>query len=123
MPMVMIKSIAIFFHLLQQNYHPILINVLKDVFSILEEKDIDSIITSAYRPDDVGVHGTNPCRGIDLRSRHIKMGVAKQICNLINSAWKYDPHRPEMKVAILHDTGRGIHIHIQVHPRTVVVTT
>jgi len=77
------------------------------------------VITSLYRMDDPGVHGQLPCRGADLGCYH---GViADEVCRIINEHWKYDPERPEMKVAIAHNTGQGFHIHIQVHDNTVEV--
>jgi len=74
------------------------------------------IITSLYRIGDPGVHGTLPLRAVDLRCRSQILG--KGIAETINKHWKYDPDRPEMLVAIFHDTGRGYHLHIQVHPNT-----
>jgi len=73
-------------------------------------------ITSGYRPDDPGVHGTYPCRGLDLRSWNYKKPY--HICRTINETWEYDPERPEMVCAIYHNVGRGQHIHLQAHPRT-----
>jgi hypothetical protein len=77
------------------------------------------VITSLYRMDDNGVHGQLPCRGTDLRCH--SETLAEEICNLINAHWTYDPERPGMNVAIAHDTGRGYHLHIQVHPNTLEV--
>ncbi len=68
------------------------------------------VITSAFRNGDDGVHGTEPLRGVDLRGNY---------ANEINSEWIYDPKRPQMKVAIYHDTGSGWHTHVQVHPNTI----
>lgn len=73
--------------------------------------------TSGYRDGDSGVHGTVPCRGIDLRCRDELIGQA--ICDFVNRSWTYDPDRPEMKCAIYHNVGQGKHIHLQTHPHTV----
>jgi len=74
------------------------------------------IITSLYRMDDDGVHGTLPLRGIDLRCKNHDMG--KIIEKWTNERWEYDPTRPKMKVCLFHDVGRGLHLHFQSHPNT-----
>lgn len=79
----------------------------------------EGVITSLYRINDKGVHGTLPLRGLDLRCHDDKIGpdVAKRI----NQAWKYDPNRPDKVCCMYHDIGQGAHIHLQVHPNTVRV--
>ena len=73
-------------------------------------------ITSAFRLGNKGVHGR--CRGIDLRIWDYADPQA--VVDAVNEAWIYDPERPEMMCAILHDAGSGNHIHLQVHPNTVL---
>lgn len=79
------------------------------------------VFTSAYRPQkihakDSGIAATNPCRHLDIRS--YVYGDPRGIVDDINSHWAYDPKRPRLKCAILHDTGLGVHIHLQVHDNT-----
>ena len=74
------------------------------------------VITCGHRPGDPGVHGTVPCRGIDIRSR--VFSKPHKVVQGINERWQYDPDRPEKQVAILHDVGSGEHIHLQTHPNT-----
>ena len=73
------------------------------------------MVTSLYR-DGPGVHGTHPVRGIDIRCRHPIAARAYE--SLVNIEWEYDTKRPEKKVALAHDVGRGYHLHLQVHPNT-----
>ena len=73
-------------------------------------------ITSLYRPESDGVHGTLPVRGVDLSMPDEVLGIA--LVALINHWWHYDFARPEMKCAIYHNVGFGPHLHIQVHPAT-----
>ena len=73
------------------------------------------MFTSAFRPG-TGVHGTDPCRGLDIRSWIYN--DPKKVVNDINTHWIYDPKRPEKKCAVLHDVGQGNHIHLQTHDRT-----
>lgn len=73
------------------------------------------MITSAYRPGDPGVHGY--FRGLDLRCRARERG--KAIAAAINEEFIYDPDRPWMKVAIYHDVGKGVHLHLQVCDQTI----
>jgi len=94
------------------NLHPVLKVIAKEVcvkFSL-------NVITSAYRPGDSGVHGQMPLRGIDLRCRSAVVG--NHIANWVNERWQYDSRRPRKKCAICHDTGKGLHLHFQVHPST-----
>ena len=78
------------------------------------------MITEAWReprsPSDV--HATDPIRAFDLRSTNFE--DPEYIAEEINRNWTYDPERPSMKVALLHDVGLGIHFHLQVHPNTIM---
>lgn len=74
------------------------------------------VITSLYRPEDSGIHNSIPLRALDARCRNNVIGKALE--DEINHKWIYDPQRPQFKVAIYHNKGKGYHLHIQVHPRT-----
>lgn len=93
----------------------------KDLRNILlfieKETGHEHTITSLYRIDDGGVHGTLPLRGTDLRMRNESVG--KIIESIVNNKYSYDPARPEKKCAFLHGSGSNLHLHIQVHPNTV----
>jgi hypothetical protein len=78
---------------------------------------LELTITSLYRIGDSGVHGQLPLRGCDVRMRNPVIG--DNYSEMINTYWKYDPSRPELKCALLHDSGSGLHLHVQVHPNTV----
>jgi hypothetical protein len=94
-------------------WHPILI----DLYVWLLEKYEEVILTCGYESRDyVGVHSVKPLRGFDIRS-WIYENPEKMVKE-INKAWVYDPKRPKMRVAILHDTGRGLHFHLQVCKNT-----
>ena len=73
-------------------------------------------VTSLFRRGDSGVHGQFPVRGVDVRCRDLN--IARAIEAQINRDWSYDNQRPEKKVALAHDAGDGIHLHLQVHDRT-----
>ncbi|KKL06898.1 hypothetical protein LCGC14_2591420 [marine sediment metagenome] len=100
-------------------WHPILVDVnlwILGRYGIL-------IVTSAYRPHkihpgDSGIHSTVPLRADDIRS-YIYPTPDELMERDINENWQYDPKRTHLKVAVFHDTGQGIHGHIQVHPNTV----
>ena len=108
------KNLGILGNMFSVAWHPTLIAVLKWLRVRYHSGQI--VITSAYRENDTGVHGTTPLRGFDLRSRIFNNPEA--ICDDINMNWVYDPNRPGKKVAILHDVGKGMHFHIQVHDNT-----
>ena len=95
------------------NIHPI----LSEIAVYVKETYELGTITSAYRPGDQGVHGTVLLRGIDLRCWSIANG--KKVADDINKQWIYDPERPHLKVAIYHNVGSGVHLHLQVHRNTV----
>jgi hypothetical protein len=71
-------------------------------------------LTSGYRDGDSGVHGTVPCRGLDLSCPDPYFG--KLIAEFLNSIYEYDADRPDYKVCLYH--GEPLHIHLQVHPNT-----
>ena len=86
------------------------------------EGQVELVLTSSFRkdkihPKDSGIHCVLPIRAIDLRSWIFKN--PQRIEKLINDNWIYDPKRPNIPVAYLHDTGQGVHFHTQVHDRTI----
>lgn len=95
------------------NIHPILKKIVVEDVIVL---GLD-VITSAYRPGDPRCHGTLPLRALDFRCRVAFIG--EMVAAYINERWLYDPNRPHMKVCMFHDTGKGYHLHIQVHPNTI----
>jgi len=70
--------------------------------------------TSNFRPDDEGVHGYG--RGWDIQCNYEEFGIL--IRDTINSAYEYDPHRPNMQCAIFGDEHHLNHVHLQVHQNT-----
>lgn len=77
------------------------------------------VVTEGWRvprhPDDL--HGTIPRRATDIRSWIYSDPY--MIEERINESWIYDPERSHMMVAKIHDSGQGIHFHLQTHPNTV----
>jgi hypothetical protein len=89
---------------------------LRTILTELEQKTgYDFTITSLYRINDTGVHGTLPLRGTDLRMRNVAVG--KEIQKLINDSWEYNPET-DKQCALLHGEDFNLHLHIQVHPNT-----
>jgi hypothetical protein len=91
----------------------------KLVIWLEKETGLTFAVTSLYRIDDPGVHGTMPLRGGDFRMRDYMIG--KVIESFINEHWTYDPARPAKRCAKLHGEGSNLHLHIQVHPNTMEV--
>ena len=89
---------------------------LTDLLIWFSENFDEPHVTSSYRQDDPGVHGSTPLRGIDVRS--YIYNKPQVIVENINKAWIYDPNRPEKLCAIFHNVGYGAHIHLQVHDNT-----
>jgi len=111
--MTSIKDKSVVFSLLSVEYNQKLISVL---MWLIDEYPEQVVFTSGYRPGDKGVHGTLPCRAVDIRSWVFKR--PDRLCNYINFVWEYDYKRPAMKVAVFHDVGSGPHVHLQVHVNT-----
>ena len=78
------------------------------------------VMTESFRParHPGDVHSTDPVRAVDIRSRCYDGGQAARIRDEINAMWQYDSNRPQMRCAIIHDVGNGVHFHIQTHPNT-----
>ena len=93
--------------------HPLLREMIANVEGVT---GFEFTITSLYRIGDDGNHGTLPLRAMDLRCRNVVYG--RTIEKHVNENWTYDPDRPEMRCCIIHDTGKGLHFHFQVHPNT-----
>lgn len=80
------------------------------------ETGLKFTVTSLFRIDDTGVHGTLPLRGLDFRCRSLEIGISIEA--LINKFWIYDPKRPGKKCCLLHGHDTDLHFHLQVHPNT-----
>ena len=108
-----IKDSEVLLGLLQNAFHPALRRIIIDVAD-----NFGLMMTESYRQQQHlnDLHGTAPVRAIDIRSWCYAYPNA--IEKWINDNWVYDPDRPDMKCAILHDAGSGMHFHIQVHPMT-----
>lgn len=110
--MIQISNYKILKSLMLNTFHPKLIALA--IWTL--HRISNFCITSAFRENDKGVHGTIPCRALDIRSR--TFSDPESITNDINDHWVYDPERPNLKCALYHDVGQGPHIHLQVHPNT-----
>lgn len=110
---IKIKDHGVLRNLLRATYHDDLILLIAWVAT----RYSGVVFTSGYREGDKGVHGTLPCRGMDIRSRIYD--DPEKVVNDINTHFIYDPNRPDKRCAILHDMGKGEHIHLQVYPDTV----
>lgn len=112
--MIGIKDRSVLKSILIVPFHPILL----DVMWWIDESWPDTLIlTCGYRQGDLGsVHATVPCRGIDIRSWVYKDPY--RVMRTINKYWEYDYTRPKKQVCLLHNTGSGWHMHIQVCDNT-----
>ena len=109
------KDLKVLRNILAVAWHPILIALF--LWMCVRYSKGKILLTDAYRKGDKGVHGTDPLRGFDLRSS--VFDNPELVAEDVNSVWIYDPDRPHMKCCILHDVGKGIHLHFQVHPKTI----
>ena len=109
---IIIKDPEILRAILERQYHPLVIQIQCDI-----AREYGCVITSAYRPNDSGVHGH--MRGLDNRSWCYPPDKAQAIIRQINSRWGYDPQRPKLQCAQIHTARGGAeHIHLQVNPNT-----
>jgi hypothetical protein len=110
--MIQIKDYTVLKSLMLYPYHPKMV-----ALAIWASHRYSSFcITSGFRENDKGVHGTTPCRAIDIRSRNYN--DPQSVVDDINNHWVYNQDS-EFKCALYHDVGQGAHIHLQVHPNTI----
>lgn len=118
-PCIKVKNIDILDQLMNGIYHWKLLLIANFLIGKIAYYGAIPTITSAFRHGDKGVHGVG--RGLDFRSREMTEDQINQICFDINSRWQYDPDRPEKVCLLFHDTGKGPHLHLQVHPNTTTI--
>lgn len=80
-------------------------------------------VTSIFRTaaEDAALRGSGihvDWRAVDVRTRGQSQAIIDDVTRYINSRWKYDPTRPNLKVCFAEPHGTGPHAHYQVHPRT-----
>ena len=93
--------------------------MLREILAFIEKLPVDErTITSLYRIDDNGVHGTLPLRGADIRCRDRSEGEAIEEAVIAEFFYDPAPHRSRKKCAFLHGEGSNLHLHLQVHPNT-----
>jgi len=113
--MISIKDKSVLYNIMRVPYDETLIGVIMWLDGQFPDR---IIITSGYRPGS-GVHGTTPCRAVDIRSWIFKDPELR--ANYINHAWEYDYERPNKLVCLYHESKPGAddwHFHIQVHKNT-----
>ncbi len=113
--MIAIKNFSVFETICDYEMHAI----MKDLLRWINARYEPIIITCAFEKRSYNsVHSTKPYRGVDIRSRVFV--DPQKIVDEINEAWIYDPERLDMDCAIYHNSGRGPHIHLQVHDNTIL---
>ena len=110
-----IKNSQVLAGLMGHEFHPVLIEII-----IWLACQYGLVMTESFRVarHSGDVHSTDPVRAVDIRSRCYDGNLAGKIRDEINDKWQYDPNRPRMRCALIHDVGLGVHFHIQVHPNT-----
>lgn len=112
--MIQIKDIEVLKSILTHQAHPMLVRVV-EWFAVRYSQ---TVFTCAYEKRNYSsVHDLDPYQGMDVRSWLFEDPQA--IADDINAHWQYDPARPTIKTAIYHNVGRGKHIHLQAHDRTI----
>jgi len=96
---IRVKSVVVMQELLVVPWHPILKQV---VFWTMKQWPGQIVFTSGFRKKSGGVHGQDPLRGTDLRSR--EFGNPRVVETAINREWDYgkSPHQ----VCLYHRTVR-----------------
>jgi hypothetical protein len=113
---IIIKDANVLKGLMEYRFEPVLIEIIAAM-----ARDHGIVITESYRPKKHinDLHGTIPVRAIDARSWCYPDKMAYEIRHEINTRWIYDPNRPDMECAIIHQVNGGaIHFHIQVSENT-----
>jgi hypothetical protein len=107
--------------------HPLLQDIAKIVAGEFGAQTVTGVARTQVEQDQIygkdlaykrhpwqSVHQERPVRGLDLRDS----AKAKKLVDWVNAKWVYDPLRPKLNVALLHDLGFGRHVHLQVCDRT-----
>ena len=112
---IIIKDTEILIGLMERRFSPLLVQIISSV-----ARKYGLVMTESYRKKlhRTDLHGTQPVRAIDIRSWAYTPELLREIEISVNRKWQYDPDRPGKKVFLIHDVGRGVHAHIQVHPHT-----
>lgn len=83
----------------------------------LDNGPCEAVITSLIRSDNPNsVHAYG--RGADIRTRDWPDYLKQRVADAVNLVFQYDPDRPHMQCAMIHDVGQGEHLHLQVHPNS-----
>ena len=108
--------------------NPFLYQLLKDIedYSI-DQFNLVPVVTCIYRSQEETkrIYGRyKPSvhefwRGVDIRSWIYTDEQLEQLVNFIKDNYEYDPKRPNKNIVIVHNVGKGKHVHIQSHPRSV----
>ena len=98
-PMIRVKSITVMRELIVVAWHPMLIEIF---LWTCQQWPGQVVVTSGYRRGDTGVHGQNPFRGMDLRSREFEN--PKDVAFKINQEWNYG--KQPYQVCAYHQTVR-----------------
>jgi len=97
--MIQVKSAVVMQELIVVPWHPMLKEI---IFWTMRQWSGHIIFTSGFRLGDKGVHGQDPLRGTDLRSRGFE--APQEVEHAINQEWDYgkEPHQ----VCLYHRTVR-----------------
>lgn len=93
---VVIKSNLVYVGLMMGAYPSILVDMSLHLHSLLRNRKVNAVITSAYRENDEGVHGFY--RGIDYRCWGLSEDQIESICLEINNKYQYDFKRQNKKM-------------------------
>lgn len=111
--MIRIKNTTVLESLIIHPFHSRMIELIK--WFCVRYSEV--VITGGFEERSYpSVHSVVKVRGLDVRSRIYEDPEA--VVEDVNRHWIYDPERPEKVCAMYHDTGRGKHIHLQVHDNT-----
>jgi len=83
----------------------------------------NATLTEIYRSDatQLDYYPTNPSqksvhqywRGADMSVKGMDMKKLETTCDMMNKLFPYDAARPNIKTFLIHDIGRGPHLHCQ----------
>jgi len=118
---------AVEFH----DLHPMLVQVVEFLMEGIWPVD-ELFVTSIYRTREENMEAQArtqihvvgpPYRALDARITTFGDDYqhdVEKITAFVNRAFRYDPARPRLRVAVSHKHGSGPHLHLQVHDATIV---
>ena len=126
--MILYKENRLYRELISNDVRPDIRTLAVAIMSYLEALGVDMVITSVL--DEAGVKRKSSThkdgRAFDIRVKDWPIDLARSLTQWLNKMFStgvfFESGEP-MQVAVLHNSGYGDHIHVQVSKRPLIINT